>query len=86
VGFRRLPVVYCADNVAYRTRIVESIVDAGKRNMQRIECKFLSLRTWCSCLVRCGIRFLKFCLMYRVVVGLVINFWFFKRDLSFNLL
>jgi len=82
----RISIVYCDDNVAYKTHIVESIVNAGKRNTQRIERKHLSLRTWCSCLVRRGIRFSKSCLMHRVVVGLVINFWFFKRDLPFNLL
>ncbi|MDR2700711.1 MAG: hypothetical protein LBC12_07980, partial [Nitrososphaerota archaeon] len=73
----RISIVYCDGNVAYETRIVESIVNVGKRNTQRIERKYLSLRTWCSRLVRCGIRFSKSCLMHRVVVGLVINFWFF---------
>ncbi|MCL2477371.1 MAG: IS1 family transposase [Candidatus Bathyarchaeota archaeon] len=66
-------------------RITESVVDVGKRNTQRIERKHLSLRTWCSRLVRKGIRFSKSLVMHKIVVGLIINFWFFKRDLPFHL-
>jgi hypothetical protein len=32
-----------------------------------------------------GIGFLKSSFMYKIVVGLVINFWFFKRELPFHL-
>ncbi|MCL2400272.1 MAG: IS1 family transposase, partial [Defluviitaleaceae bacterium] len=53
-------------------------VIVGKTNTQRIENKHISLRTWCSRLVRKGIRFSKSHLMHRVIVGLVINFWFFN--------
>jgi insertion element IS1 protein InsB len=66
-------------------RITESVVKVGKRNTQRIERKHLSLRTWCSRLVRRGIRFLFLFIMHKIVVGLIINFWFFKRDLPFHL-
>ncbi|WP_343383273.1 IS1 family transposase [Candidatus Bathycorpusculum sp.] len=77
--------VYCDNNSAYKMRITESVVDVGKRNTQRIERKHLSLRTWCSRLVRKGIRFSKSLVMHKIVVGLIINFWFFKRDLPFHL-
>ncbi|MDR2699645.1 MAG: IS1 family transposase [Nitrososphaerota archaeon] len=52
----------------------ESIVTPSKRNTQCIERKHLSLRTWCSRLVRRGIRFSKSTLMHKTVVGMVINF------------
>jgi len=82
----RVSIVYCDDNSVYRTRITESVVDVGKRNTQRIECKHLSLRTWwCSRLVRRGIRFSKTLIMHKIVIGLIINFWFFKRDPPFHL-
>jgi len=81
----RISIVYCDENVAYKTRIAESVVMPGKRNTQCIERKHLSLRTWCSRLVRRGIRFSKSSLMHKIVVGLVINFWFFKRELPFHL-
>ncbi len=44
---------------------------------QKIERKHLSLRTWCARLVRKGIRFSKTEQMHKIVVGLVINYWFF---------
>ncbi|MDR1364158.1 MAG: IS1 family transposase [Oscillospiraceae bacterium] len=49
-----------------------------------MERKHLSLRTWCSRLVRKGIRFSKSHLMHKIVVSLVINFWFFWCDLPFS--
>jgi insertion element IS1 protein InsB len=81
----RISIVYCDDNSAYKTHIVESIVNIGKRNTQRIERKHLSLRTWCSRLVRKGIRFSKSLIIHKIVIGLIINFWFFKRNLPFHL-
>lgn len=81
----RIGVVYSDDNYAYKNRISESTVITGKRNTQRIERKHLSLRTWCSRLVRKGLRFSKLHLMHRIVVGMVINFWFFGRELPFHL-
>lgn len=75
----KIKIVYSDDNFAYKKRIKKSTVITGKRNTQRIERKHLSLRTWCSRLVRKGIRFSKTHLMHRIVVGLVINFWFFGR-------
>ena len=73
--------IYSDDNYAYKSRITESTVITGKRNTQRIERKHLSLRTWCSRLIRKGIRFSKSFLMHKIVVGLVINYWFFCRML-----
>ena len=78
--------VYADDNWAYHSRIRESDLVTGKRNTQKIERKHLSLRTWCARLVRKGIRFSKSHIMHRIVVGLVINFWFFGRDLPFHLI
>ena len=78
--------VFADDNWAYQKRIRESNLVTGKRNTQKIERKHLSLRTWCARLVRKGIRFSKSHLMHRIVVGLVINFWFFGRVLPFHLL
>ncbi|MDR3108873.1 MAG: hypothetical protein LBU65_04185 [Planctomycetaceae bacterium] len=48
-----------------------------KKNTLKIERKHLSLRTWCSRLVRKGIRFSKTEQMHKIVVGLIINVWFF---------
>ena len=69
--------IYVDGNPVYKN-VTESEVIVGKANTQRIENKHTSLRTWCSRLVRKGIRFSKSHLMHRVVVGIVINFWFFN--------
>ncbi len=74
--------VYADANYAYQTHITDSNVVTGKTNTQRIERLHLSLRTWCSRLVRKGIRFSKTHLMHSIVVGLVINIWFFHRAFS----
>jgi len=79
-------IVYADDNWAYHKRIKTSSLVTGKRNTQKIERKHLSLRTWCARLVRKGITFSKSHLMHRIVIGLVINFWFFGRDLPFHLI
>jgi insertion element IS1 protein InsB len=81
----KLNIVYCDDNFAYKLRLSGCVVKTSKRNMQCIECKRLSLRTWCSRLVRRGICFLKSDVMHKTVVGLIINFWFFKRKLPCHL-
>jgi len=70
--------VYTDGNTAYEN-ITESRVVVGKTNTRKIENKHLSLRTWCSRLVRKGIRFSKSHLMHRIVVGMVINFGFFNH-------
>jgi hypothetical protein len=62
-------------------RITDSEVVTIKKNTQKIERKHLSLRTWCSRLVRKGIRFSKDPGMHKIVIALVINFWFFQRIL-----
>ena len=74
-------IVYADDNFAYQSRVNDSDVVTGKERTQKIERKHLSLRTWCSRLVRKGIRFSKDHTMHRIVVALVINFWFFHRIL-----
>ena len=71
--------VYADDNPAYNKLNCDLVV--GKRNTQKIERKHLSLRTWCSGLVRKGIRFSKSHLMHKIVVALKINHWFFERIL-----
>jgi insertion element IS1 protein InsB len=71
--------VHSDDNFAYKSRITESEVVTGKKNTQKIERKHLSLRIWCSRLERKGIRFSKYPLTHKIVVALVINFWFFQR-------
>ncbi len=72
-------ITYADANYAYQAHVTESTVVTGKRNTQRIERKHLSLRTWCSRLVRKGLRFSKTHQMHSIVVGLVINIWFFGR-------
>jgi len=69
--------VYTDGNYAYYERFSNVIV--SKKNTQKIERKHLSLRTWCARLVRKGIRFSKTAQMHKIVVGLVINVWFFGR-------
>ena len=69
--------VYTDGNFAYFKRFSNVIV--SKKNTQKIERKHLSLRTWCARLVRKGIRFSKTAQMHKIVVGLVINVWFFGR-------
>ena len=80
-----IDVVYADDNQAYQKRINNSKLITGKKNTQKIERKHLSLRTWCARLVRKGIRFSKSYIMHKIVVGLVINFWFFCRDFPLQL-
>ncbi len=74
-------IVYSDNNYAYKNHVTNSTVITGKKNTQRIERKHLSLRTWCSRLVRKGIRFSKSHIMHKIVIGLVINYWFFERSL-----
>ena len=73
--------VYADNNLVYRSKIDEGNLVTGKRNTQKIERKHLSLRTWCSRLIRKGIRFSKKHDMHKIVVALIINFWFFDRVL-----
>ena len=53
------------------------VAEYRKQNTQRLERKHLSLRTWCSRLVRRGIRFSKTEQMHKIVIGLAINVHFF---------
>jgi IS1 family transposase/transposase-like protein len=77
--FFDIGVVYADGHSAYKSHITESTVVTGKKNTQKIERKHLSLRTWCSRLVRKGIRFSKDKNMHIIVVGMIINFWFFSH-------
>lgn len=76
----QINIIYADSNSAYQTHTKnDETVVVSKKNTQRIERKHLSLRTWCSRLVRRGIRFSKTHQMHRIVVGLIINMWFFGR-------
>ncbi|MDR0707239.1 MAG: IS1 family transposase [Treponema sp.] len=59
--------------------MTNSEADTITGNTQQIERNRLSLRTWCSRLVRKGIRFSKDHRMRKIVADIVINFWFFQR-------
>ena len=69
--------VYTDGNYAYFKHFSSDELVISKKNTQKIERKHLSLRTWCARLVRKGIRFSKTEKMHKIVVGLVINYWFF---------
>ena len=71
--------VYTDGNYAYYERVDSEVLVVSKKNTQKIERKHLSLRTWCSRLVRKGIRFSKKAQMHKIAVGLVINYWFFGQ-------
>jgi len=74
---------YTDKNPAYSSRIpADALETTGKRNTRKIERKHLFLRIWHSRLVRRGIRFSKRRDMHRIVVALVINFWFFCRIIA----
>ncbi|MDR3108414.1 MAG: hypothetical protein LBU65_01825 [Planctomycetaceae bacterium] len=51
--------VYSDGNYAYYERFDSDTLVVSKKNTQNIERKHLSLRAWCSRLVRKGIRFPK---------------------------
>jgi len=72
--------VYADGNYAYYDRVSVEVLVVSKKNLQKIERKHLSLRTWCSRRVRKGIRFSKTEQMHKIAVGLVINYWFFGMD------
>lgn len=75
----QIDTVYVDGNYAYEAKLPRENVKSGKKNTQKIERKHLSLRTWCSRLVRKGIRFSKTHQMHCIVVGFIINIWFFGR-------
>jgi insertion element IS1 protein InsB len=75
----KLGKVYADGNYAYFKVFPKKKLVVTKKNTQKIERKHLSLRTWCARLVRKGIRFSKTLQMHKIVVGLVINVWFFGR-------
>jgi insertion element IS1 protein InsB len=70
-------IVYTDGNDAYDDRLDPETLVVSKKNTQKIERKHLSLRTWCSRLVRKGIRFSKTERMHKIVIGLAINVWYF---------
>ncbi len=55
------------------------LINLAFHNTQRIERKHLSLRPSVADSFRKGIRFSKTHQMHSIVVGLVINVWFFGR-------
>ena len=67
--------VYTDGNDAYYKQIDAQVLVVSKKNTKKIERKHLSLPTWCSRLVRKGIRFSKKKGMHKIAVGLVINYW-----------
>ena len=69
--------VYTDGNYAYVERLSSEVLVVSKKNTQKIERKHLSLRTWCSRLVRRGIRFSKTERMHKISVGLAINVCYF---------
>jgi insertion element IS1 protein InsB len=71
--------IYCDNNYAYQWRVKKNEVKRRKEKTQKVERKHLLLRTWYSRLVRKGIRFAKDYRMHKIVVALIINFWFFQR-------
>jgi insertion element IS1 protein InsB len=73
----KIGTVYSDGNYAYYERFGTDKLVVSKENLQKIERKHLSLRTWCSRLVRKGIRFSKTLQMHKIAVGLTINYWFF---------
>ena len=79
----KIGTVYADDNPVYASRLSKTDTEllTGKKNTQKIENKHISLRTWCSRLVRKGIRFSKDYTLHKICVALVINFWFFGRIL-----
>jgi IS1 family transposase len=52
-------IVYSDNNYAYRSHSTGNEAVTGEENTQKIERNHLSLRTWCSRLVRKDIRFSK---------------------------
>ncbi|MHB9293437.1 putative IS1 family transposase IS1N [Hollandina sp. SP2] len=73
-----IPGVYADHNDTYQSQGAHPEVVMGTEKAQRIERKRRSLRTWCSRLVRKGIRVSKDHDMPQIVVALLINFWFLQ--------
>jgi insertion element IS1 protein InsB len=71
---------YVDGNWAYVDNILAEKLTVSKKNTQKIERKHLSLRTWCSRLVRRGIRFSKSDEMHKIAVGYTINTRMFGRN------
>jgi len=76
--------IFTDGNPAYEELMTEYDHVIGKRETQKIERKHLSLRTWCSRLVRKGIRFSKSHLMHFIVVSLALTTGFLDACLSNN--
>jgi insertion element IS1 protein InsB len=71
---------YVDGNWAYADNVVAERLIVSKRFTQKIERKHLSLRTWCSRLVRRRIRFSKSVEMHEIAVGYTINTHMFGRN------
>jgi insertion element IS1 protein InsB len=71
--------VYTDGNYAYYERFSPEVLVITKKNIQKIERKHRSLRTWSARLVRKGIHFSKTAQMHKIVAALIINIWLFGR-------
>ncbi|MDR2202870.1 MAG: IS1 family transposase [Nitrososphaerota archaeon] len=73
--------VFSDDNFAYHDVIPQDILCTGKRNTQRIECKYLTFRTRLKRLARRTICYSKSLDMHTTLFGLLINTLEFRRKL-----
>ena len=83
----KLEKVYTDGNYAYVERFSSAVLVVSKKNTKKIERKHLSLRTWCSRLVRKGIRQVfsrvsKSRLPFIISVSLPLNQWYNLQCLS----
>ena len=76
--------VFSDDNFAYHEIMPSSILQAGERNTQCIECKRLAFRTCLKWLVRKAICYFKCWGMHVVLFGLLINVLEFGNKLIRN--
>jgi len=73
--------VFSDDNFAYHEFILKDVLQTGKCNAQKIECKYLMFRTRLKCLARRTICYSKSWDMHTIVFGLLINTLEFGRKL-----
>jgi insertion element IS1 protein InsB len=76
-----IAVVFSGDSFAYRDIMPMNILHTGKRNTQRVECKYLTFCTRLKRLVRRTVCCSKSLEMHTTLLGLLINVLEFKRKL-----
>lgn len=76
--------VYADNNYAYKDRISEDKLIAGKKNTQKIERNHLTLRTRIKRLARKTICFSKSKEIHMAVIGTFINIFFFGRKFELS--